>query len=70
MIIAVVQIAMPRRPREAAIAAQTKSAPTYRALAAQQHVGTCVSPKPDEPEPNKRYDSGQRDGEGDDHCCC
>ena len=30
MIIAVVQIPMPRRPREAAIAAQTKSAPTYR----------------------------------------
>jgi hypothetical protein len=33
MIIAVVQIPMPKRPREAAIAAQTKSAPTYRALA-------------------------------------
>ena len=33
MIIAVVQIPMPRRPREAAIAAQTKSAPTFRALA-------------------------------------
>jgi hypothetical protein len=30
MIIAVVQIPMPRRPREAAVAAQTKSAPTYR----------------------------------------
>jgi hypothetical protein len=30
MIIAVVQIPIPRRPREAAIAAQTKSAPTYR----------------------------------------
>lgn len=35
MIIVVVQIPMPRRPREAAIAAQTKSAPTYRALAAK-----------------------------------
>lgn len=35
MIIAVVQIPMPRRPREAAIAAQTRSAPTYRALAAK-----------------------------------
>ena len=35
MIIAVVQIPMPSRPREAAIAAQTKSAPTYRALAAK-----------------------------------
>jgi hypothetical protein len=35
MIIAVVQIPMPRRPREAAIAAQTKSAPTFRALAAK-----------------------------------
>ena len=33
MIVAVVQIPMPRRPREAAIAAQTKSAPTFRALA-------------------------------------
>ena len=33
MIIAVVQIPMPRRPREAAIAAQTKSAPTFRGLA-------------------------------------
>jgi hypothetical protein len=33
MIIAVVQIPMPRRPREAAIAAQTRSAPTFRALA-------------------------------------
>ena len=33
MIVAVVQIPMPRRSREAAIAAQTKSAPTYRALA-------------------------------------
>lgn len=33
MIIAVVQIPMSPRPREAAIAAQTKSAPTYRALA-------------------------------------
>jgi hypothetical protein len=33
MIIAVVQIPMSRRPREAAIAAQTKSAPTFRALA-------------------------------------
>jgi hypothetical protein len=33
MIIAVVQIPMPRRPRDAAIEAQTKSAPTYRALA-------------------------------------
>jgi hypothetical protein len=33
MIIAVVQIPMPRRAREAAIAAQTKSAPTFRALA-------------------------------------
>ena len=33
MIIAVVQIPMHARPREAAIAAQTKSAPTYRALA-------------------------------------
>jgi hypothetical protein len=32
MIIAVVQIPMPKRPREAAIAAQTKSAPTFRAL--------------------------------------
>jgi hypothetical protein len=35
MIIAVVQIPMPKRPREAAIAAQTKSAPTFRALGAQ-----------------------------------
>jgi hypothetical protein len=35
MIIAVVQIPMPRRPREVAIAAQTKSAPTFRALAAK-----------------------------------
>jgi len=33
MIIAVVQIPMPRRPRADAIAAQTKSAPTFRALA-------------------------------------
>jgi len=33
MIIAVVQIPMTRRPREAAIAAQTKSAPTFRGLA-------------------------------------
>lgn len=33
MIIAVVQIPMARRTHEAAIAAQTKSAPTYRALA-------------------------------------
>ena len=33
MIVAVVQIPMPRRSREAAIAAQTKSAPTDRALA-------------------------------------
>lgn len=33
MIIAVVQIPMARRAREAAIAAQTKSAPTCRALA-------------------------------------
>ena len=33
MIIAVVQIPMPRRPRAAAIAAQTKSAPTFRDLA-------------------------------------
>lgn len=33
MIIAVVQIPMPPRPRAAAIAAQTRSAPTYRALA-------------------------------------
>ena len=33
MIIAVVQIPMPRRPRAAAIAAQTKSAPTFRNLA-------------------------------------
>ena len=32
MIIAVVQIPMPKRPKAAAIAAQTKSAPTYRAL--------------------------------------
>jgi hypothetical protein len=32
MIIAVVQIPMPRRSREAAIAAQTKSAPAFRAL--------------------------------------
>jgi hypothetical protein len=32
MIIAVVQIPMPQRPRDAAIAAQTKSAPTFRAL--------------------------------------
>ena len=35
MIIAVVQIPMPRRPKEAAIAAQTKSAPTYRDLGAK-----------------------------------
>jgi hypothetical protein len=35
MIIAVVQIPMPQRPRDAAIAAQTKSAPTFRALGAQ-----------------------------------
>lgn len=33
MIIAVVQIPMPQRTRGAAIAAQSKSAPTYRALA-------------------------------------
>ncbi|MDX2159297.1 MAG: monooxygenase [Hyphomicrobiaceae bacterium] len=33
MIIAVVQIPMPKRPKAAAIAAQTKSAPTFRALA-------------------------------------
>jgi hypothetical protein len=33
MIIAVVQIPMPPRAREAPIAAQTRSAPTYRALA-------------------------------------
>ena len=33
MIIAVVQIPMPRRERAAAIAAQQKSAPTFRALA-------------------------------------
>jgi hypothetical protein len=33
MIIAVVQIPMPRRPKDAAIAAQSKSAPTFRALA-------------------------------------
>ena len=33
MIIAVVQIPMPRRPKDAAIAAQTRSAPTFRALA-------------------------------------
>ena len=32
MIIAVVQIPMPRRPREAAIAAQIKSAATFRGL--------------------------------------
>jgi len=32
MIIAVGQIPMPQRPRESAIAAQTKSAPTFRAL--------------------------------------
>lgn len=32
MIIAVVQIPMPKRPKEAALAAQTKSAPRYRAL--------------------------------------
>lgn len=32
MIIAVVQIPMPKRPKEAAIAAQAKSAPTFRAL--------------------------------------
>ncbi|MGE0701122.1 MAG: monooxygenase [Hyphomicrobiaceae bacterium] len=32
MIIAVVQIPMQKRPREAAMAAQTRSAPTYRAL--------------------------------------
>ncbi len=32
MIIAVVQIPMPRRPKEQAVAAQTKSAPTFRAL--------------------------------------
>lgn len=35
MIIAVVQIPMTPRSRDAAIAAQTKSAPTYRALAGQ-----------------------------------
>lgn len=33
MIIAVVQIPMPQRPRAAAIEAQTRSAPTFRALA-------------------------------------
>lgn len=33
MIIAVVQIPMPRRPRAVATLAQTKSAPTFRALA-------------------------------------
>lgn len=33
MIIAVVQIPMPKRPKAAAIEAQTKSAPTFRALA-------------------------------------
>lgn len=33
MIIAVVQIPMPRRERAAAVAAQVKSAPTFRALA-------------------------------------
>jgi hypothetical protein len=33
MIIAVVQIPMPKRPKEAAIAAQAKSAPNFRALA-------------------------------------
>ncbi len=33
MIIAVVQIPMPKRPKEAAIAAQTRSAPNFRALA-------------------------------------
>jgi hypothetical protein len=33
MIIAVVQIPMPKREKAAAIDAQTKSAPTYRALA-------------------------------------
>lgn len=33
MIIAVVQIPMPRREKAAAIAAQTKSAPTFRGLA-------------------------------------
>lgn len=33
MIIAVVQIPMPKRPRAAAIEAQTKSAPRFRALA-------------------------------------
>lgn len=33
MIIAVVQIPMPKRPRAAAVEAQTKSAPTFRALA-------------------------------------
>jgi hypothetical protein len=33
MIIVAVQIPTPCRPREAAIAAQTKSAPTFRALA-------------------------------------
>ena len=32
MIIAVVQIPMPQRPRDAAIAAQSKSAATFRAL--------------------------------------
>lgn len=35
MIIAVVQIPMPPRPKDAAIAAQTKSAPTFRALASK-----------------------------------
>ncbi len=33
MIVAVVQIPMPKWPKAAAIAAQTKSAPTFRALA-------------------------------------
>jgi hypothetical protein len=33
MIIAVVQIPMPKRPKAAAIEAQTKSAPNFRALA-------------------------------------
>jgi len=36
MIIAIVQIPMPRRPRAAAIAAQTNSAPTFRGLASKR----------------------------------
>lgn len=35
MIIAVVQIPMSKRPRAAAVEAQTRSAPTYRALGAK-----------------------------------